>query len=164
MKTFKLVLILSCILLLCRCSTVFYVSDNVDLKGKRVGIYKFNLVKSKTYEKLPEVSRMEAEAFYPYLIRAGFQVYKLQFEENQSIDDAVRMTDSLKLDYLIVGSGLVSYTGKGVFVHNLTVNFVNTTSLKNDLSGTFEGGGVRVEGVAKRLGKMMIKRINRSGR
>ena len=144
---------------LTNCSTVFYANKGINFKDKRVGIQRFNIIKTPTYDKQPEVSRLETEAFYPYLIEAGFDVYNVQFDESLDMKEVLSKAESLNLDYILTGSELVNMQKSSVFIHNLTVKFVNTRTLKTDLSATFEGPSVRINGVAKRIGKKIVSRV-----
>lgn len=157
-QIFKLSFLFS-ILLLCSCSTNLFVSENIDFKGKKVAIYQIDLKNCENTEPATNASKMQTEALYPYLVGAGFQVYNVQLDKALNLNEAIKMTESLKLDYLIMGNGTISKHKQSTFVRTLTLNFINTKTLSTDISGTFYGAGVQTEGAAKRIGKKLIHKL-----
>ena len=82
------------------CSTIEYAQVNNSLKGKKVGVYAFdlNLSKKHTKKEMDTVcfcnGQAASEAMSPFLLTAGLNVTNLYSNQKVSIEKALQRADS----------------------------------------------------------------------
>lgn len=156
-------LVLICVLMTAlSCATKVWVTNPSEMKGRRIGIVGLNLFHEKTQEPLPNLSQTVAEGFYPYLHEAGFTIVNFKINEAVKEEDAFRIGDSLKVDYILVGSGAVGFTLGDPFIHDFAVKLINIKTREIELMGTFSGAGVEPIGIARKVGKKIVKCIRQN--
>jgi|GEM_PF-5100532 len=153
------------IILLCSafafgCATKVWVKNPSQLKGKKIGVVGLNLFHEKTQEPLINLSQTVTEGLYPYLHEAGFSVVNFKINEIVKEEDAFKIGDSLNVDYVLVGSGAVGFTLGDPFIHDFAIKLINIKTREVELMGTFSGAGVEPIGVARKVGKKIVKRIS----
>lgn len=154
-----------CIVLLISCSTKTYISDAEKLKGKRVAVAQILLDTDRSKDRVKTdtlchcIAASAAEAFYPYLQQAGLTVIQLPLTGKPLATSIEHLADSLKLDYIVVGKGIVQFVGRTSFMHDLSLQLVDVKTLEVKASGTFSGPSVTPAGAAMRIGKKMVNHI-----
>jgi hypothetical protein len=163
----QLLILLAISSIIAGCSTSATVQSSGNLKGKRIGIGAINI----SFDKMPKkfipndstyygMSESVKALFIPYLQQAGFNVVDLKVNHKANMAEATRVADSLKIDYVFSGAGLVQVTGKSFFMHKLNVRLTNTNTNEIPMTGSFSGAGVFFEGAVERIGKEMVKKMN----
>ena len=151
--------------LFCACSTSTYIKDAKQLKNKRVAVAEIMLDSYLSKDKVKTdtlctcIATSASEAIYPYLQKAGLTVIKLPLSGKLSSANVEKLADSLRLDYVVVGKGIVQFVGKSAFMRSLTLQIVNVKTLEVSASGTFSGPSVTPAGAAARIGKKLAGRI-----
>ncbi len=151
--------------LFCACSTSTYIKDANQLKNKRVAVAEIVLDTDRSKDKVKTdtlctcIAASASEAIYPYLQKAGLIVIKLPLSGKLSSVNVEKLADSLRLDYVVVGKGIVQFVGKTAFMHSLVLQIVNVKTLEVAASGTFSGPSVTPAGAAARIGKKLAGRI-----
>lgn len=155
-----------CISLL-SCSTRVQIQDAKELKRKRVGVQlisisNLNLPKKQktgTDTLCACISQSTTDAIYPFLQQSGLTVIPLNLSSKANIFEVVYKADSLKLDYVFVGNGIVNFTGSTPFMGQLTVTLIKVKTGEAKLSGYFSGPSVSPVQAMARIGKKMVKHI-----
>lgn len=155
------------ILLLAACSTKTYITDAKKLKDKRIAVTEIVLGTAQQKNKVRTdtlcdcLASSVAESLYPYLQQAGMTVINLPVTGKSKEGGAYRKADSLQLDYLIFGSGLIEFTGKAAFMRTLSLKIVDAKSWEVKASGNFSGPSVTPSGAAKRIGKKLVSQMKK---
>ena len=102
------------------------------------------------------------QAFLPHLQQAGFTVINLPINQQTDILQAVKMADSLNIDYVLAGAGQVNIVGTSTFVEQLSVKIIETKTAEIIMSGSFTGTSIRAVKAANKIGEEMVKKINKS--
>ncbi len=153
------------IILICACSTKTYITNAEKLKGKRVAVAQILLDTERRKDKVKTdtlchcIAAAAAEAFYPYLQQTGLTVIQLPLTGKPLASTIEHLADSLQLDYIVVGKGIVQFVGKTSFMHDLSLQLVDVRTREVRASGTFSGPSVTPAGAAMRIGKQMVKQI-----
>ena len=149
------------------CTTNLEMQSAKELKGKRIGVQLISIKNTNLPRKKLTgtdtictcISQSATEAMYPFLQQAGFVVVPLSVGEKTSIYKSVQVADSLKLDYILSGNGIVEFTGSSPFMHQLTVNAINVKTGAVQFSGSFSGAAVSPVQAAARIGKQIVKKM-----
>jgi len=148
--------------LLAACSTKTYITDPQKLKGKRIAVAEIVLGTAHQKDKVHAdtlcdcLATTVAETLYPYLQQVGMTVVQLPVWGKTREEGAYRMADSLQLDYLVLGTGLIQFEGKTPFMWNLSLKIVDAKTREVRASGSFSGPGVTPAGAGKRIGKKLV--------
>src|ERR1700710_398133 len=101
------------------CSTKVYINDHTSVAGKRIAIGEIRLdaYASKNKQKVDTlcdcVASAMKNAMYPFFQQAGFAIVELPFTPKKLKGlDILNMVDSMKLDYVMTGIGIVEVMGK----------------------------------------------------
>jgi hypothetical protein len=151
--------------LLAGCSTKTYVSNPQKLQGKRVAVTEIILGTDEKKNKVRTdtlcdcLATTVAESLYPYLQQAGMTVVIIPVTGKPKGAAALRVVDSLQLDYIVSGSGIVQYTGSSAFMHALSLKITDTKTREVLASGNFSGPAVYPAGAASRIGKKLVAQM-----
>ncbi len=141
------------------CSTIEYAQVNNSLKGKKVGVYAFDLTLSKKHTKKEMDTvcfcngQAASEAMSPFLLTVGLKVTSLYSNQKVSIDKALQRADSLQLDYILVGNGIIEMQGKSSFMQSLNVKLINVQSKETHMVTSFSGVAIRPAKAGIKIGK-----------
>ena len=102
------------------------------------------------------------QAFLPHLQQAGFTVINIPINQSTDILEAVKIAESLQVDYVLAGAGQVDIVGKSTFMEQLTVKIMSTKTGEVLMSGSFTGTSIRPVNAANKIGEEMVKKINKS--
>ncbi|MCX6206021.1 MAG: hypothetical protein NTZ19_07200 [Bacteroidetes bacterium] len=149
------------------CSTRVQIQDANEFKGKRVGVQLINISNLNLPKKQKTgtdticacISQSTTDAIYPFLQQSGLTVIPLNLSSKANIFEVVHTADSLKLDYVFVGTGIVNFEGSSPFMHELTVKLIKVKTGEAKLSGSFTGAGVGPVKAMSRIGKKMVKHV-----
>lgn len=153
------------VVLISACSTQSYLTDAQKLKGKRVAVAQIVMETERRKDRVKTdtlchcIAESAAEAFYPYLQQMNMTVIRLPLTGKPMENSIEHLSDSLQLDYIVVGKGIVQFVGKTSFMQNLTLQLVDVKTQEIRASGTFTGTSVSPVGAAMRIGKKMVHRI-----
>ncbi len=155
-------------LLVFSCSTTVQILNPQELKGKKVGVQLLNVSnlnlpkKSKTgTDTLCScISQSATNAIYPFLQQSGFIAVPLNLSPKANILEAVEKADSLQLDYVLSGTGIIRFTGTDPFMEQLTIKLISVKTGDIKLSGYFTGSPVRSIPAMERIGKKIVKKMN----
>lgn len=150
------------------CTTTVQILNPKELKGKRVGVQLINISnlnlprkqKTGTDTLCSCISQSATNAIYPFLQQSGFIAVPLSMNLKANNFELAKLSDSLKLDYVLSGTGIVRFTGTDPFMQELTIKLINVKSGDVKLSGYFSGSPVRPIPAMKRIGKKIVKKMN----
>lgn len=100
------------------------------------------------------------QLFIPYLQQAGFIVIDLPADKNESQSRFIEKADSLHLDYILSGTGLVNTVGSSVFVEQMTVKIADLKTGEIAVSSSFSGVSTRPKKAVDNIGKKMLAQLN----
>ena len=105
-------------------STNMSTKHNLQSKGKKIGIGTIKITAQKKANK-PNTdtvcictSQSTEKAFIPYLQQAGFSVIDLPIIDRLNNNEIMRIADSVKVDYILTGVGIVQMQGKTLSCNN----------------------------------------------
>jgi hypothetical protein len=168
MKTvLQLLLAITCFSII-GCSTVLQIQNAKELKGKKVGVQLITISNINLPKKQKTgtdticicISQSATDAIYPFLQQSGFTVVPLNLNSKANILEVVDKADSLKLDYVLVGNGMINFTGSTPFMHELTIKLVNVKTGEAKISGYFSGPSVTPVQAMARIGKKIVQKLN----
>lgn len=158
-----------CVFLLYACSTSAYVNNPQHLKGKRIGIGEIKLSaglnnsKNKVDTLCDCIISTFSSSMNPFFQKAQFVVIDIPgSRKNMSPSEMNRLTDSLKLDYILVGNGLLDVVGKkhaSYFMKHLSIQIIDLKTREIVATGDFSGTSVSIDGSIKRICKKLNKRL-----
>ena len=154
------------VLLLSSCSTIEYAQVNSSLKNKKVGVYAFEVSLTKKKQKMNTDSvcfcngQAASESMTPYLIKAGFNVTTMFNNQKITLEKALQQADSLQLDYVLVGNGIIDMQGNSSFMESLNIKLVNVKSKESHMVASFTGVAIRPAKAGMKIGKKIQKRLN----
>lgn len=167
MMKFFIALVLICTSFLYSCSSIEYAQVNASLKGKKVGVYPFEFSGLKKKQKLNSkdsicfcAAQYASDAITPYLMNAGLTVVPLFHNEKVSFEQVLKTADSLKLDYILVGKGLVDVVGKSYFLNKLNLKLINRLSKESHFAMEYYSAGITLEKSIKKIGKKITKKFH----
>ncbi|MES2372026.1 MAG: hypothetical protein V4557_05560 [Bacteroidota bacterium] len=149
-------------ILLNGCATKAFLAQPVSLTGKRIAVGVIDISRDKSGTTIYNdtvcscISQTVGETLYPYFQKMGAVILKIPYEQRTSEARIHKIADSLQVDYLISGTGLVNRTGKTDFMHQLTINLISRQTQEVFLTGSFSGPGVYPAGAANRVGKKIL--------
>ncbi len=164
----SIIILLIGILFLCSCSSIEYAQVNASLKGKKVGVYPFDFSavanKKKQLEKKDTIcyctGKYANDAITPYLMNAGLIVIPLfQDKKATNFDEVLKTADSLKLDYILVGKGVVDISSKLVFLNKLNLKLINRISKESHFALEYHASIISLEKAMKQIGKKVSKKF-----
>jgi hypothetical protein len=157
------------VFLLHACSTTAHVNSNLHLKGKRIGIGDIKLStglnnsKNKVDTLCDCIVSTFSSSMNPFFQNAGFVVIDIPgSRKNMSPSEMKRLTDSLQLDYILVGQGLLDVVGKkhaAYFMNHLSIQIIDLKTREIIVTGDFSGTSVSIDGSIKRICKKLNKRL-----
>jgi hypothetical protein len=151
------------------CHTTANVSNGQQLNGKRIGIGEIKLStelnnSSNSVDTLCDcmVSSVSS-SMNPFFQKTGLQLIDIPgSRKNTSPIVMNQLIDSLQIDYLLVGNGLINVVGKkspSYFMHHLSMQIINVKTKEIIAVGDFSGPTVYPDGAIKRICKKLNKRI-----
>lgn len=146
------------------CRTQTFITNGAKLKGKRIAVSEIVLANyiqkdaGKTDTLCHCIATSAMEAFYPYLQQMGMNVIQLPVTGRVLQSNIQHLSDSLQLDYILVGKGIVQFAGKSTFMRSLSLQIVDVKTLEVRASGIFEGTRTAA-GAAIRIGKKMVRKM-----
>ncbi len=147
------------------CSTIEYAQVNSSLKNKKVGVYAFdvNLSKKQIKKGIDSVcfcnGQAASESLTPYLIKARLNVTTMFNNQKVSVEKALQQADSLHLDYILVGNGIIEMQGKSSFMQSLNIKMVQVASKESHLVASFSGVAIRPTKAGMKIGKKILKQL-----
>lgn len=150
------------------CSTKIQIQNAKEWQGKKVAVHLINISnlnlprkqKTGTDTICTCLSQSTTDAIYPFLQQSGFTVVPLNLNSKANILEVVYKADSLKLDYVLVGNGIINFTGNTPFMSQLTIKLINVKTGDVKLSGYFSGPSVTPVQAMARIGRKMVKKLN----
>ncbi len=161
MKQIRPIILL--LILLNSCATTAYLPKPVSLSGKRIVLGIIDITRDKSGTTIYNdtvcscVSKTVGETIYPYLQKAGAVIVQIPYEQKINETQINKIIDSLQVDYVLSGTGLLNRTGKADFMHQLNINLVSRKTNEVILTGSFSGPSVYPAGAANRIGKKMLR-------
>lgn len=159
-------LIISIIFLFTGCATTVFIQAPEKLKGKKIGVGVINISQLKKSKNINTtdtlclcIAQATVNAFYPSLQKAGFKVISMPETDAKDINKIIRVADSLKVDYVLLGTGIVDIIGHSSFMEKLTIKMVDIKTAESPLSGSFSGSGVGSVKAAQRIGKLIVRKM-----
>jgi hypothetical protein len=146
-------------------STKVAIPNANELKGKRIGIGAIDITAAKkskhhsTDTVCACTQQSTQQALMPYLQEAGFKVLNLSAQSSLDFSQSMRAADSLHLDYVLTGVGLVDIVGSSTFMQQLTVKVLSVNTREIVLSGSFTGTSIRPVKAAGKLGEQIAKKM-----
>ena len=164
---FYLLVILS--FLFYSCHTTANLSSGQQLNGKRIGIGEIKLStelnnSSNSVDTLCDcmVSTVSS-SMNPFFQKTGLVLIDIPgSRKNTSPTVMNHLIDSLQIDYLLVGNGLIQVVGKkqqAYFMQHFSMQIINVKTREIIAVGDFSGTSVYPEGAFKRICKKLNKRI-----
>jgi len=71
----------------------------------------------------------------------------------------MRIADSVKVDYILTGVGIVQMQGKTPFMHQLTIQLQDMHTGEIVASASFSGVATRPVKAAGKIGEQLVKKI-----
>ena len=149
------------------CSTTVYIQSPEKLKGKRVAVGVITISQLKKSKNKPTedtlcscLAQSTVNAFYPSLQKAGFTVVSFPTIDANDLSGIIKAADSLRVDYILFGTGIVDIVGHSSFMDKLTIKLVDVKTAESPLSGSFSGSGVGVIKAAGRIGDLIVRKMN----
>jgi len=151
------------------CHTTANVSSGQQLNGKRIGIGEIKLStelnnSSNTVDTLCDcmVSSVST-SMNPFFQKTGLLLIDIPgSRKNTSPTVMNQLIDSLQIDYMLVGNGLIQIVGKkspSFFMRHLSMQIINVKTREIIAVGDFSGPSVYPDGAIKRICKKLNKRI-----
>jgi hypothetical protein len=146
-------------------STKVAIQNAIELKGKRIGIGAIDITAAKKSKRHSTdtvcacTQQSTQQALMPYLQEAGFKVVNLSARSSLDFPQSMRAADSLHLDYVLTGVGLVDIVGSSTFMQQLTIKVVSVNTREIVLSGSFSGTSIRPVKAAGKLGEQIAKKM-----
>ena len=146
-------------------STKVAIQNAIELKGKRIGIGAIDITAAKKSKHHSAdtvcacTQQSTQQALMPYLQEAGFKVVNLSAQSSLDFPQSMRAADSLHLDYVLTGVGLVDIVGSSTFMQQLTVKVLSVNTREIVLSGSFSGTSIRPVKAAGKLGEQIVKKM-----
>lgn len=145
------------------CSSTVSVQDNIAAKGKRIGMGNFKIEPMKKKGTATDtvcacVGQSIQGTLTPYLQEAGFSIVTLPLTHKTTLLETMHIADSMQVDYIMTGVGLVDIQGSNSFVRELSVKAVNQSG-EVVLSGSFTGVGTGPAKAAGKIGKQLLKKL-----
>jgi hypothetical protein len=137
-----------------------------SLKNKKVGVYAFDVSLTKKKQKTNTDSvcfcngQAASESMTPYLINAGLQVTNMFNNQRVTLEKAIQQADSLQLDYILVGNGIIDMQGKSSFMESLNIKLINVQSKQSHMVASFTGVAIRPAKAGMKIGKKIQKKLN----
>jgi hypothetical protein len=150
------------LVLLCGCSTQAYQSNPNLFAGKRIAWGVIDITREKKGQKINNdtvcvcISQTVAETLYPYFQKAGAEIVKIPNEQRTDEMRIYKVADSLKVDYLISGTGQIHVYGSSDFMQQLNINLESVKKNVVVWTGSFSGPSVTPAGAANRIGKKIV--------
>lgn len=151
------------------CHTTASISNVKVLSEKRIGIgeIKLSTELNNSRNKVDTLCDCIVSSFSsslnPFFQKAGLVLIDIPGSRKNTSPTAMnQLIDSLHIDYLLVGNGLVQVEGKKhlyYFMHQLSIQIINLKTREVVAVGDFSGPGVYPEGAVKRICKKLNKRI-----
>lgn len=149
------------------CHTTANVSSGQHLNGKRIGIGEIKLStdlnnsKNKVDTLCDCIVSSFSSSMNPFFQKTGLVLIDIPgSRKNTSPIVMNQLIDSLHIDYLLVGNGLVQVEGKKhlyYFMHHLSIQIINVKTREVIAVGDFSGPSVYPEGAVKRVCKKLNK-------
>jgi hypothetical protein len=145
------------------CSTQAYQSSPNLFAGKRIAWGVIDITREKKGQKINNdtvcvcISQTVAETLYPYFQKAGAEIVKIPNEQRTDEMRIYKAADSLKVDYLISGTGQIHVYGSSDFMQQLNINLESVKKNVVVWTGSFSGPSVTPAGAANRIGKKIVK-------
>lgn len=151
------------------CHTTANVSNLQQLNGKRIGIGEIKLStelnnSSNTVDTLCDcmVSSVST-SMNPFFQKTGLLLIDIPgSRKNTSPTVMNQLIDSLQIDYMLVGNGLIQIVGKkspSFFMRHLSMQIINVKTREIIAVSDFSGPSVYPDGAIKRICKKLNKRI-----
>lgn len=151
------------------CHTTASISNVQILNGKRIGIGEIKLStdlnnsRNKVDTLCDCIVSSFSSSMNPFFQKTGLILIDIPGSRKNSSPIVMnQLIDSLHIDYLLVGNGLVQVEGKkhlSYFMHQLAIQIINVKTREVVAVGDFSGPGVYPEGAVKRICKKLNKRI-----
>ncbi len=130
---------------LCSCTSTYVTIQNPqELKGKKLGIAYFNLTEN-TRKKTSQpadticncISEFIVNNLTPHLQQAGMSVVSLSELKKTELSTIFEKADSLKVDHVLFGSGIVYPSSKktNYSIFSFTVKMINVQSREIVMTG-----------------------------
>lgn len=166
MKQAKSIFLLHALLwVLAGCSSATVsVQKDAAVKGKKIGIGTITLESVKKKRSSDTICTCIAqntrELFIPYLQQAGFTVINLSLPAKPTQAEMVILCDSLQLDYLLTGSGMVSIVGNSTFMEELGTKIMAVKTGEVIASASFSAISIRPPRAVKKICNKLIKELH----
>lgn len=157
---------ITCIILYSCSTSKAYVQKPQELKGKKIGIGNFEIGTAKKGKGVESndtvclcIGQSIASVLTPYLQQSGMGVVNLSGNQKIDFSEAYEKADSLQLDYILFGSGIIHYYGKSTFADELTIKLVNVKTREVILTASCNSGYVSPAKAAKKMGEKILQQM-----
>ena len=147
-------------------STSVYVKDATQMHQKRLAITDISINIDRKPGKnaasdtiCPCIAQSIRDILTPYFQQAGFTVINIPAGSAMGYSDIKPLTDSMHIDYVFRGTGMVQITGGDYFLHQFSGKIVDLASLETPLTVTQAGTAFRVAKATGKMGAAILKKF-----